>query len=128
MVLGSKFNADFDIRLQDYHLLWLSFPRHSANQNQTFRIYAQFEEKIPLPSYRNARTLTRHKFLAVPFSLTTTKGITFVFFSWPYLDVSVRAVIYHALCIQAWLYDVKPYRFPHSDTLGSMHDWLLPEA
>ncbi len=29
---------------------------------------------------------------AVPFSLATTQGITFVFFSSPYLDVSVQEV------------------------------------
>jgi hypothetical protein len=42
-------------------------------------------------------TLRRHavKVWAVPFSLATTQGITIVFFSSPYLDVSVQEVGFH---------------------------------
>ena len=47
---------------------------------------------------------------AVPISLATTQGITFVFFSSTYLDVSVQ-----------WV-DLRPRKrggFPHSDICGS---------
>lgn len=55
-------------------------------------------------------------------------GNHFVFFSWPYLDVSVRAVrscypIYSDRCNTVLLYWVS-----HSEISGSMLDWQLPEA
>ena len=40
-----------------------------------------------------------------PISLATTLGISFDFFSSPYLDVSVREVPHLNLCIQLRLYD-----------------------
>ena len=41
----------------------------------------------------------------LPISLATTFGISFDFFSSPYLDVSVRAVPLLNLCIQLRIYD-----------------------
>ena len=56
--------------------------------------------------------LTPHSFLNVvwplPISLATTLGISFDFFSSPYLDVSVREVPFLNLCIQLRIYDSSP--------------------
>ena len=41
----------------------------------------------------------------LPISLATTLGISFDFFSSPYLDVSVREVPFLNLCIQLRIYD-----------------------
>jgi hypothetical protein len=66
-----------------------------------------------LQSYNpaNAETLT---VWAIPISLATTPGITIVFSSYAYLDVSVQRVRppYGAICLQH-------IRFPHSDISGS---------
>ena len=51
----------------------------------------------------------------LPLSLATTRGISFDFFSSPYLDVSVREVPYVKLCIHL-TFNV----FPHSEIPGSM--------
>ncbi len=56
---------------------------------------------------------------APPGSLAATSGITFVFFSSGYLDVSVRRVPLHALCIHAWIPEVLSGGSPHSDICGS---------
>ena len=50
----------------------------------------------------------------LPLSLATTRGISFDFFSSPYLDVSVREVPYVKLCIHL-TFNV----FPHSEIHGS---------
>ena len=57
-------------RVQDYHLLWLSFPAYSTI------IYAKLYQ-------------------ALPPSLAATKGISVDFFSYGYLDVSVPHVRPH---------------------------------
>ena len=44
----------------------------------------------------------------LPISLATTLGISFDFFSSPYLDVSVREVPFFNLCIQLKIYDSSP--------------------
>ena len=59
--------------LQDYHPLWSDFPDGS-------RWYT-----------------------AYPLSLAATYGVAVAFLSSGYLDVSVRQVRLHALCIQAWM-------------------------
>ena len=56
----------------------------------------------------------------LPISLAATLGITLVFFSSGYLDVSVRRVPLHALWIGAWIHEVFSCGFPHSDIHGSM--------
>ena len=67
--------------------------------------------------------LTPRSFLNVvwplPISLATTFGISFDFFSSPYLDVSVREVPFLNLCIQLRIYGSSPYGFPHSEICGS---------
>ena len=56
--------------------------------------------------------LTPHSFLTVvwppPISLATTLGISFDFFSSPYLDVSVQEVPFLNLCIQLRIYGSSP--------------------
>ena len=56
---------------------------------------------------------------APPVSLAATPGITFVFSSSGYLDVSVRRVPLRALWIHARMHKVSLCGFPHSDTRGS---------
>ena len=43
-----------------------------------------------------------------------------VFFSSPYLDVSVQAVPFHTLWIGVWMTEVCSAGFPHSDISGSL--------
>lgn len=66
-------------RLQDYHLLWLTFPGHST---------------ILRGRYMGPTTPANISALvwAVPVSLAATQGITIVFSSSGYLDVSVPRV------------------------------------
>ena len=56
---------------------------------------------------------------ALPLSLAATGGITVVFSSSGYLDVSVHRVPLHNLWIQSWIHGVCPCGFPHSDIRGS---------
>ena len=55
----------------------------------------------------------------VPISLATTFGISFDFFSSPYLDVSVREVPFLNLWIQLRIHGSSPWGFPHSEICGS---------
>ena len=61
----------------------------------------------------------------MPLSLTTTRGITVVFSSSPYLDVSVRGVRLHT----RWMTGLQPAGLPHSDIQGSTlicsYPWLF---
>ena len=83
---------------------------------------------FPQPPYNNAYQLTLHEFLALPVSLTTTQGITFVFFSSHYLDVSVHAVNFFTLYIHMKILDQQSSGFPHSEIPGSKLNWQLPKA
>ncbi len=56
---------------------------------------------------------------APPVSLAATPGITVVFSSSGYLDVSVRRVPPARLCVQRAVAEVRSAGFPHSDTHGS---------
>ena len=79
--------AAFSFRIRDSHPLSLAFPCHSAK-------FLQYMLAV----------LTPYVLLllvwAFPRSLATTYGISFDFFSSPYLDVSVQAVPLVCLCIQ----------------------------
>ena len=55
-----------------------------------------------------------------PISLAATLGITVVFSSSGYLDVSVHRVPFHTLWIGVWMTEVCSAGFPHSDICGSM--------
>ncbi len=64
---------------------------------------------------RSARTAV----WALPVSLAATSGITVVFSSSGYLDVSVHRVPSAYLCIQYTVTGSSPAGFPHSDIRGS---------
>ena len=65
---------------------------------------------------RSARTTV----WALPLSLAATNGITVVFSSSPYLDVSVQEVPSVHLWIQCTVHRVCLCGFPHSEIHGSM--------
>ncbi len=67
-------------QIRDYHPLWLFFPKHSF-----INLYCT------LQSY-NPKITEIILVWAVPFSFATTQGITIVFSSSGYLDVSVHQV------------------------------------
>ena len=77
---------------------------------------ARFVESLPRSEPRSARTPG----WALPLSLAATSGITFVFFSSGYLDVSVHRVPFHTLWIGVWIHEVCSCGFPHSDICGSL--------
>ena len=73
------------------------------------------KESVIRSEPQHARTLV----WALPGSLATTSGITVVFFSSGYLDVSVHRVPFHTLWIGVWTHEVFSCRFPHSEICGS---------
>ena len=77
---------------------------------------ARLIESRPWSEPRNARIPV----WALPFSLAATHGITFVFSSSGYLDVSVHRVPSVHLWIQCTVTKVFSVGFPHSDICGSM--------
>lgn len=108
------------IRLQDFHLLRSCIPAQFILKS-CLTIQNHLYANCPrFPHTATRGRLTQHEFLAVPISLTTTTGITFVFFSWRYLDVSVHAVALSTLYIQIEMLEVRSSGFPHSEILGSM--------
>ena len=99
-------------RIQDFHLLWSNFPVCSSITNES-----------TLQSYNpnNAETVL---VWAGPRSLATTKGITFVFSSYGYLDVSVPHVR-SPLCGVTCLLHAG---LPHSEICGSISYVPIPAA
>ena len=77
---------------------------------------ATLDESIMRSEPQDARTLV----WALPISLAATFGITVVFSSSGYLDVSVHRVPFHSLWIGLWILEVFSSRFPHSEISGSM--------
>ena len=92
-------------RLRGFHLLWPAFPGRSAI----------LKGSIMRSEPRSARTPV----WALPVSLAATYGITFVFSSSGYLDVSVHRVPSVYLWIQYTVTGVCPAGLPHSDICGS---------
>ena len=88
-----------------FTLFGWSFQGHSAI----------LKESVIRSEPQHARTLV----WALPGSLATTSGITVVFFSSGYLDVSVHRVPFHTLWIGVWTHEVFSCRFPHSEICGS---------
>ena len=93
-------------RLRGFHPLWPVFPVpfHYPHKSRS--------QSEP----RSARTTV----WALPISLAATFGITVVFSSSGYLDVSVHQVPHVYLCIQYTLMQVSCIGFPHSDIYGSL--------
>ncbi len=98
----SKSNEDF--RIHSCHVLRPAFPDRSPNLVFLYR-------GPTTPSFAETKLVW-----AGPRSLATTKGITFVFFSYGYLDVSVphvRSLLCSVTCLlHAGL--------PHSEIYGSI--------
>ena len=76
---------------------------------------AILKESLMQSEPRHARTSV----WALPGSLAATSGITVVFSSSGYLDVSVHRVPLHTLWIGVWIHEVFSCGFPHSDIHGS---------
>ena len=93
-------------RIRGFHPLWPVFPGP---------FYYSFESTLQSEPH-GARTMV----WALPISLAATFGITFVFSSSGYLDVSVHRVPLHTLCIGVWILQVFCSGFPHSEILGSL--------
>ena len=81
--------------------------------------YLRFLQSLP----QGARTLV----WALPVSLAATSGITVVFSSSGYLDVSVHRVPFAWLCIHHAMTEVCSAGFPHSDISGSLLICSSPE-
>ena len=95
----------FGFRIRGFHPLWLVFPGPFC---------------YPLSSIlRSEPRNARIPVWALPRSLAATYGITVVFFSSGYLDVSVHRVPLHTLWIGVWIHEVFSCGFPHSDICGS---------
>ena len=77
---------------------------------------ATLDESIMRSEPQDARTLV----WALPISLAATFGITVVFSSSGYLDVSVHRVPFLTLWIHVRILEVFSSGFPHSDISGSM--------
>ena len=60
---------------------------------------------------------------AVPVSIASTQGITFVFFSSGYLDVSV-----HRVCLHKWIILLHSTGLPHSEIFGYNSYLALPRS
>ena len=91
-----------------FHDLWPNFPDRSPNKSQS-----------TLQSYNPGHAVTPPVW-ALPRSLATTCGITFVFSSWGYLDVSVPPVsLRHRRCIRFCRMRVSPFGNPRF--IGYLH-------
>lgn len=105
--------ASRGFRIRDCHPLRYNFP-------EIFR----YPFDIIWWSYNPENALT-FSVWAMPLSLTTTRGITVVFSSSPYLDVSVRGVRLHLM----WITHLQCVGLPHSDIQGSTlicsYPWLF---
>ena len=102
----------FTLRVRGFHPLWRLFPSASTH----LQIFMQSEP-------RGARTSV----WALPISLATTFGITVVFSSSAYLDVSVQRVPSVQLCIGCTVLEVSSSGFPHSDICGSTRICQSPQ-
>ena len=97
------------LHLQGYHLLWRCFPT-----------VFDFSSQLILWSY-NPRKAVTFLVWAVPCSLAATEGITIVFSSSGYLDVSV-----HRVCFPFGI-SAEADGLPHSDIFGSQTACVYPK-
>ena len=100
-------------RIRGFHPLSLVFPGP----------FCYPLKSIPRSEPRSARTTV----WALPRSLAATYGITFVFSSSGYLDVSVHRVPFHTLWIGVWIREVFSRGFPHSEICGSQDICSSPQ-
>ena len=103
------------LRLRDYHPLWCGFPDH-----------LDFSFQIAVRGPYNPAVAETTTVWANPLSLAATQGVTIVFSSSGYLDVSVPRVSLHGLCFQPWITGLQPAGFSHSEIRGSTSICLSP--
>ena len=97
-------------RILGFHDLWPNFPERSSNKLQSMSL-----------SYNPGHAVTPPVW-AIPRSLATTCGITVVFSSCRYLDVSVPCV-----CPIIMVVSLQLTGFPHSEISGSRVICTSPE-
>ena len=114
----SRSTLDPDSSLKDFAYGAFTLSRWSFQGHSAILIVS-----ITRSEPRSARTPV----WALPLSLAATYGITFVFFSSGYLDVSVHRVPLHTLWIGVWIHEVSSCGFPHSDICGSMDICSSPQ-
>ena len=116
----------YAFRLRGCHPLWPDFPDRSAihmicNSSRHLTI-SQSAPTTPVKQRCQALTFT--PVWAIPISLAATLGITIVFYSCGYLDVSVLRVRFIYLCIQYKMTRYKSGRvfpFGHPRLKGYLH-------
>ena len=87
---------------------------HYGQTFQTVRLYMEFLTSRDIPNKpHNPESIEMLSVWADPRSLAATDGITIVFYSWGYLDVSVPPVRHVWLCI-------------HHTLLVHYHQWVSP--
>ena len=101
---------EINLHIRDCHPLWSLFPKCSVSF-----IFRMLQPYYPL----NAETF---RVWAFPRSLAATGGITFVFFSCRYLDVSVPCV-----CLPYGIMHLQCIGLSHSEISGSMVICTYPE-
>ena len=108
-----------------YRLVFLDFAYGAFTLFRwSFQVHsAILKESILRSEPRCARTPV----WALPRSLAATYGITVVFFSSGYLDVSVHRVPLHTLWIGVWIHEVFSCGFPHSEICGSIDICSSPQ-
>ena len=89
------------------------------SQNRSTGFFSAYGSPLP----HDARTMV----LALPLPLAATQGITVVFSSSGYLDVSVPRVPPAWLCIHHAVAEVFSAGLPHSDICGSSNICFLPQ-
>ena len=99
------------LHVRDYHSLWYNFPEISISNLKSM-----------LQSY-NPNVAETTLVWALPRSIATTQGITIVFSSSGYLDVSVRRVR-----LPCGIPGLHPGGFPHSEIYGYKGYLHLPVA
>ena len=99
----SRGTLDTDLSLKDFAYGAFTLSRWSFQGHSAIR-----KESISRSEPRNARIPV----WALPRSLAATYGITVVFFSSGYLDVSVHRVPFHTLWIGVWIHEVAHVGFP----------------
>ena len=95
-------------------------PDHFDYRTCTF--FGRAFNRVRLCSFLSSRgpsTPVLRPVWASPLSLAATQGITVVFFSSGYLDVSVHRVPPHTLFIHVCVHALPACEFPHSDICGS---------
>ena len=112
-------------------ILWIQTLPFTVSPKRLSLALVGFPKTIRLQSTVFLSVLTPQAFLSavwpLPISLATTFGISFDFFSSPYLDVSVRVVPLLNLCIQLRIHGSSPWGFPHSEICGSTDISSLPQ-